>query len=372
MFDYVTLKVIWWALMTTVLIGFAVTGGLDLGVNFLLPIIGRTDEDRRLILNSSGPTWEGNQVWLITFGAGLFAIWPAAYATAFSSMYYAIMLALLVLILRPPGVDYRSKLTSIAWRSTWDYCLFASSLILGLVFGIAVGNLFIGLDFYFTPELNSIYKGSFFSLFEFFPILIGLLSICMFTVQGGLFLQYKLSGELISRAQKVVKISGAIFILGFIYAGVLASRSTGYIILNMPDPNTAFDATKKIVATAPTAWLGNYMAYPWLWALPVTTIIAMKLALVFSSYNKPIRGLLLSSLAIITTILTAGVALFPFIIPSSFDPNHSLTIWDASSSKLTLEWTFWVVVLLLPIVLWYTTWVYRVMRGKTTLHANSY
>ncbi len=372
MFDYVTLKVIWWGILSTILIGFALTGGLDLGVNFLLPIIGRTDKQRRLILNSIGPTWEGNQVWLITFGAGLFAIWPPAYATAFSSMYCAIMLALLALILRPPGIDYRSKINSPFWTNVLDICLSVNSAVLTLIFGVAVGNLFVGLDFYFTPELNSIYTGNFFSLLRFFPILIGILSICMFTVQGGLFLQYKLSGDITTRVQTIVKIAGAIFILGFIYAGVLAARSTGYIILSIPDPNTAFDATQKIVATSKTAWLGNYMAYKELWALPVITIISMKLALVFSWYKKPIRGLMFSSLGIITTILTAGSALFPFIIPSRSNPNHSLTIWDASSSHMTLELSFWAVVILLPIVLLYTSWVYKVMRGKISLHADSY
>lgn len=372
MFDYISLKVIWWGLLTTVLIAFALTGGLDLGVNFLLPILGRTDKQRRLIINAIGPTWEGNQVWLITFGAGLFAIWPPAYATAFSSMYFAMMLALLVLILRPPGIDYRNKIKSTLWTNIWDGCLFANSLILALIFGVAIGNLFVGLDFHLSPELCPIYTGSFFDLLKFFPILIGVLSVCMFAVQGGLFLQYKLSGEITKRVQDAVKIAGTIFILGFIYAGVLAARSTGFMILKMPDPNTAFDPTQKLIATASLAWLKNYVAYKYLWLLPITTIISMKLALVWSQRDKPLRGLVFSSLGIITTILTAGVALFPFIIPSRSVPNHSLTIWDSSSSRMTLELALWAVVLLLPIVLLYTSWVYKVMRGKTTLHTDSY
>lgn len=372
MFDYVTLKVIWWAIMCFVMIAFAITGGMDIGVNFLLPIIGKNEDERRLIINSIGPTWEGNQVWLITLGAGLFAIWPNAYATAFSGLYFALLLVLLMLILRPPGFDYRGKIESQMWRRVWDILLFLSSLVLAIVFGVAIGNLFEGLPFYYDNDLHSIYKGGFLNLLSLSAIVFGLVSLCMCAVQGALFLQYKLEGTLSQRARSSVKIFGLGFIVSFVCAGIFVSLySNGYVIKSIPDLSTGFAATQKVVVLA-SGWLNNYTNYPVLWILPIFTIVATQMAIVLSQYNKPVVALFINSIVIITTVLTAATALFPFILPSSANPNHSLTIWDACSSQLTLEWGLIAVIILVPCILLYTSWVYRVMRGKVTLQHGSY
>jgi cytochrome d ubiquinol oxidase subunit II len=372
MFDYVTLKIIWWAIMCFVMIAFAVTGGMDIGVNFLLPIIGKSEDQRRLVINSIGPTWEGNQVWLITLGAGLFAIWPNAYATAFSGLYFAFLLVVIMLILRPPGFDYRGKIESQIWRRVWDTLIFLSSLVLAIVFGVAIGNLFIGLPFYYDHDLHSLYSGGFFNLLNPIAIIFGLVSLCMCAVQGALFLQYKLEGELAQRAQANVKIFGLGFMVSFIGAGAcVCLYVNGYVIKSIPDLNTGFAATQKVVAYV-NGWLNNYTLYPALWALPIFTIIATKVAITLSHYGKPLIALFINSVAIVCTVLTAATALFPFILPSSANPNHSLTIWDACSSHLTLEWGLIAVIILVPFILLYTTWVYRVMRGKVTLQHESY
>lgn len=372
MFDYVTLKIIWWAIMCFVMIAFAVTGGLDIGVNLLLPIIGKNEDERRLVINSIGPTWEGNQVWLVTLGAGLFAIWPNAYATAFSSLYFAFLIIVIMLILRPPGFDYRGKIESVIWRRIWDTLLFISSLVLAIVFGVAIGNLFIGLPFYYDNEMHSFYNGGFFNLLTPVAIIFGLVSLSMCAVQGALFLQYKLQGDLARRAKVSVKFFGLGFIVSFICAGLFASLYIkGYVIRSIPDLNTGFAATQKIVEQV-SGWLNNYNMHPLLWTLPICSILATKASIALSQYDKPIIALFINSIAIVTTVLTAASALFPFVLPSSLNPNHGLTIWDACSSRLTLECGLIAVIIFVPIILLYTSWVYRVMRGKVTLQHESY
>jgi len=348
-FEYATLKMIWWVLTGVLMIGFAVTGGMDIGAHILLPIVGKTNDDRRLILNAVGPTWEGNQVWLVTFGATLFAIWPSVYAASFTIFYPALLIAVLMLILRPPGFDYRSKLDSLVWRNTWDYCLFASGIILPLIFGVAIGNLFLGLPFYIDQDMRLIYDGS---LFSPITIVFGLISLTMFAVQGGIYLQYKLDGELATRAKLAVKKFGLVFIFSFITAGCYQ----------------AFDPSIYKVG----GWLLNYTNMQQLWILPGATVLFSIIAIILSHYSWAATALFCNSLSITGAICTAAATLYPFILPSSAKPEHSFTIWGASSSHLTLSYTLWVVVLLLPIVLLYTSWVYRVMRGKVKMQTNSY
>lgn len=372
MIDYVTLKIIWWAIFCFLVIAFAVTGGRDIGVNFLLLLIGKTDDERRLILNSIGPTWEGNQVWLITLGAGLFAIWPIAYATIFSSMYYAFMLVLVMLILRPPGIDYRGKINSNIWRQTWDIALFCSAAVLALAFGVVIGNFFTGLAFYFSPEIHPIYIGKFFAIFSPFALACGL--ACFFAVgtQGAIFLHNKLSAPLDLRAMRYAKIFGIGFILTFTAIGLyLCLRMQGYQIVVIPNLDSSFMITNKIVMPSKW-WLTNYSNHKILWAFPISTILCTYAAIRLSAYYKPLAALYMHSLAITLAIITAATTLYPFIMPSKINPNHSLTIWDVGSSALTLRWSLLALLMLLPIILAYTTWVYRVMRGKVTLTPESY
>ena len=367
MFDYDTLKLIWWLFVGALLIGFALTDGFDLGVGGLLPFLGKNDEQRRVIINSIGPTWDGNQVWLITAGGALFAAWPMVYATAFSGFYFALILVLFALILRPVGFDFRSKLSGARWRSIWDWGLFLGGAVPALVFGVAFGNLLQGVPFHYDDNLRSYYTGSFFGLLNPFALLTGVVSLSMLLMHGAVYLQLRTEGVLNERAVKAATLSASVFLAAFALSGLwLGFGIDGYRIIDMPDPNSAFTPLAKTVELNTGAWLDNYGRYPWMILAPVLGFAGAGLALLLSRAGRPGIAFVMSGLAVTGVILTAGLSMFPFVMPSSTVPAHSLTAWDATSSHLTLTWMFWAVVLFLPIVIAYTGWVFRVMRGKVT------
>lgn len=367
-FDYQTLKVIWWGFVGVLLIGFALTDGFDFGVGMLLPFIGKTDGERRVIINAIGSTWEGNQTWLITASGAIFAVWPLVYAAAFSGFYVALMLLLLSLFFRPVGFDYRSKVADTRWRNAWDWGLFAGGFVPPLIFGVAFGNLFLGVPFHYDDTMRVEYTGNFFQLLNPFGLLAGLLSVTMLLMHGATYLQVKTDALIAQRARSVAKIASIVTILLFVAGGFwVAYGIHGFRITAMPDINAAFMPTAKIVTSAGGVWLDNYARWPAIWAFPIVAVAGALLCVVFSAANKPMAAFLSSGLSVTGVILTAGSSLFPFIMPSSLDPNSSLTIWDAVSSHKTLGIMLWVVVIMLPIILLYTSWVYRVMRGKITL-----
>jgi cytochrome d ubiquinol oxidase subunit II len=366
-FDYETLKLIWWLLVGALLIGFALTDGFDLGVGALLPFLGKNDGERRVIINSIGPTWEGNQVWFITAGGALFAAWPMVYAAAFSGFYFALILVLFALILRPVGFDFRSKLESAHWRGFWDWGLFVAGAVPALVFGVAFGNLFQGVPFHYDDSMRPYYTGTFFGLLNPFALLCGVVSLSLLVMHGASYLQLRTEGVLAERASVATSLFARIFAGGFALAGVwIAFGIEGYRILAMPDPNSVFAPLAKTVEKASGAWLANYAHYPWMVIAPLLGFAGAWLAWVYSRGGHAGRAFVASGFAVIGTILTAGFSLFPFIMPSSTHPDHSLTAWDATSSYLTLTWMFWAVLIFLPVVIVYTSWVFRVMRGKVT------
>lgn len=368
MFDYVTLKIIWWGFVGVLLIGFALTDGFDLGVGMWLPFLGKNDTERRVIINTIGPTWEGNQTWFITAGGALFAAWPLVYAAAFSGFYIALMLLLFALFFRPVGFDYRSKIADPRWRSAWDWGLFTGGFVPPLIFGIAFGNLLLGVPFHYDDTMRMEYTGSFFGLLQPFGLLAGLVSVAMLAMHGGAFLQVKTEGAIAERARKATIVAAVLTIIAFCVAGFwLASGIEGYRITTMPDANSAFMPPAKTVIRAAGAWFDNYGRWPASRALPVLAIGGALLALACSMLNKPRIAFLSSGLSVACVILTAGVSMFPFVMPSSLDPNSSLTAWDAVASHKSLGLMFWVVLIMLPIIVAYTSWVYRVMRGKVTL-----
>jgi cytochrome d ubiquinol oxidase subunit II len=367
-FDYETLKVIWWCFVGLLLIGFAVTDGFDLGVGALLPFVAKTDEERRVVINSVGPVWDGNQVWLILGGGALFAAWPLVYAAAFSGFYIAMLLVLFSLILRPGGFDYRSKMPGARWRSFWDWCLFVAGAVPALVLGVAFGNLLQGVPFHFDETLRSYYTGNFFGLLNPFAVLAGVVSLSMLVLHGAMFLQIRTDGEVRRRARRAALLFGAIFIVAFALAGLwLAFGIRGYRIVSIPDVNVAVDPLTKVVEKAPGAWLNNYRLYPWMVLAPVLGFAGAALAMLLAARDRPGAGFVFSGLAAAGVILTTGLSMFPFIMPSSTAPNSSLTAWDATSSHWTLTWMFWATIVFLPIVLAYTSWVYRKLRGPVTV-----
>jgi len=366
-FDYATLKLIWWLFLGVLLIGFAILDGFDLGVGTLLPFIGRTDAERRVMLNSIAPTWEGNQVWFITAGGATFAAWPLVYAAAFSGLYVALILTLFSLFFRPVGIEYRNKVEDPRWRSVWDWGLFAGGTVPALVFGVAFGNLLLGLPFHFDTDMRVFYTGTFIGLLNPFALLAGIVSLGMLTMHGAIYVQLRTEGALQARAGQAALACGVVFLAAFAAAGIWVSTGIdGFRIVNMPSPDTALTPLVKTVERVRGGWLANYGQHPWTVLAPILAFAGVLLAIVTSRAHRAGAAFVLSSLGIAGVLLTAGLSLFPFIMPSSSDPKSSLTVYDAVSSHRTLQIMFWVVLLFLPIVLAYTGWAYRLMRGKVT------
>ena len=367
LFDYATLKLIWWLFVGVLLVGFAIMDGMDLGIGTLLPFVGKTDDERRVVLNSVGPHWEGNQVWFITAGGATFAAWPLVYASAFSGFYVVLILTLFALFFRPVGFDYRSKVADRRWRNAWDWAIFVGGIVPILVFGVAFGNLLQGVPFHFDSDLRVFYTGSFIDLLNPFGLLAGAVSVFMLTMHGAIYLQLRTDGAVRARAVRATRIAGVLFIVAFAAGGVwLVLGIDGYAIASMPARNSSFVPLAKVVTRVRYDWLHDHALYPWTVFAPVAGIGGAALALIASWRRNAMLAFALSSLAVAGVVLTAGFALFPFVMPSSSDPKSSLTVWDSVSSHRTLQIMFWAVLIFLPLVLAYTGWAYRMMRGTIT------
>jgi cytochrome bd ubiquinol oxidase subunit II len=367
MLDYETLRLIWWALLGILLIGIAVMDGFDLGSAILLPFVGRSDIERRVVINTIGPVWEGNQVWLILGGGAIFAAWPPLYAVAFSGFYLAMLLLLLSLILRPVGFKFRSKMDGTRWRNMWDTALFIGGLVPALVYGVAFGNVLQGVPFRFDDTLRMTYEGSLLGLFNPFALLCGAVSVAMITLHGATWLAVKTEEPVRGRARRAALIAGVALIVLFLIGGVWASGIDGYALGKFAGENGPSNPLMKQVTRASGQLLANYSRHRWMMAAPILAVLAAILAILLSWRRRgAVLAFLSSAVAVASVIATAGISQFPFLLPSSLDPISSLTVWDASSSRMTLGIMLGVTVVLLPIVMIYTGWVYRVLRGPVT------
>ncbi|RSD29744.1 cytochrome d ubiquinol oxidase subunit II [Vibrio pectenicida] len=364
MFDYEILRLIWWVLIGVLLVGFAVTDGFDMGVGALIPIIGKNDNERRVMINSIGPHWEGNQVWLVTAGGGLFAAWPLVYATSFSGFYLAMILTLAALWLRPLGLAYRSKIEDEKWRSTWDICICISGFVPPVIFGVAFGNLLQGVPFQLTEFLMPTYHGSFFELLNPFALLCGLVSLFMIIMQGATWLQLKTTDDVHTRSRNVAQIMGLLTVAAFVGAGFWIQTIEGYVITSTMDHSAASNPLTKEVVREVGAWMNNFEQYPLMWIAPVLGVMMSLVAVVASRFDRGGIAFFASSVGNAGIIFTAGLAMFPFIMPSDLVPNHSLTMWDATSSELTLNLMTGVAFIMVPVILCYTTWTYYKMFGR--------
>jgi cytochrome d ubiquinol oxidase subunit II len=369
MLDYPTLKLIWWLLVGVLLIGFAIMDGHDMGVGTLLPFVGRGDDERRVVINTVGPHWDGNQVWFITGGGAIFAAWPLVYATAFSGFYWAMLAVLWALFFRPVGFDYRSKVHDPRWRSTWDWGLFVGGAVPPLIFGVAFGNLLQGVPFQFDRFLVSTYGGSFWQLLNPFALLAGVVSSAMITLHGATYLAHRTEGAIQARAVKAAVGAALVMVAAFVGAGIWlrAGGIEGYAIASALDPAALPDPLAKTVVRSADAWWANYRTQPLLWLLPALGIAGALLAAALAAARRTLAAFVASALAITGVIGTAGGAMFPFVLPSSSMPAASLTVWDSTSSELTLGLMFWATLVFMPLVVAYTGWAYRVMRGKVTV-----
>lgn len=371
--DYATLKVLWWGLVGVLLIGYALTDGYDLGVASLLPFVAKNDKERRLVINSIGPMWEGHQVWLITGGGALFAAWPYVYAISFSGFYLAMFVVLAALILRPVGFKYRSKRESPVWRTSWDWALFVGGFVPALIFGVALGNVLQGVPFDIDRTLRATYDGGLIGLLNPFALLCGLASVAMLVAHGASWLVVKLEhGAVMDRAAKFGQVAAIALIVLYALGGIwLAMGGMGYRIVTDIDPNGVANPLRKEVVVEAGAWLGNYGKYPWMILAPALGFIGSAIAFV-GLRKKSALSMVGSGLAATGIVGSVGTAMFPFILPSSINPNASLTVWDSSSSHLTLFIMLIVTVIFVPTILLYTAWVYKVLWGRlTTEEANS-
>ena len=367
MLDYPTLKTIWWLLVGILLIGFAVTDGFDMGVGALLKVVGKTDDERRVMINAIAPHWDGNQVWLVTAGGAIFAAWPPVYAASFSGFYLAMILTLAALFFRPIGFDYRSKLENASWRRNWDWAITVGSVVPPIIFGVAFGNLLQGVPFHYDDIFRFKYTGTFLALLNPFALLVGVLSLTMFVAQGAAYLQMKTNAQILQRSQRIGTITGFVAAVLFVICGIwLHSTIAGYVVTSEIDTNAINNVMNKTAQQQSGAWLANFIAMPILWAAPILGVVAFLLTGLFSRAGKGAYAFISSSLGQAGVILTCGFAMFPFIMPSSSHPAHSLTIWDATSSELTLKIMFVVACIFVPIVLGYTIWSYVKMFGRIT------
>jgi len=365
---YATLRVIWWLIIGVLLVGFAITDGFDLGLGVSFTYLGRTDAERRALLSSVEPVWEGNQVWFVVGGGAAFAAWPLLYATSFSGLYLAMFLLLVSLILRPVGFAYRGKLTEVRWRAAWDAALTLGGGVPALLFGVAFANLFLGVPFHFDGMQRPVVTGGFFSLLHPFALLGGIISLSMLVLHGNAYAAMKVGEPMAARARAVGRAASAIFLVAFLAAGVWVSSTLGgYQVTSVMDHAGPSNPMRKTVAIVAGAWLGNFHAWPLMWAAPACAVLGALAAHALLHLRHAGAAFMASVLVQAGTILTGGFALFPFLLPSSTFPNQSLTVWDASSSAKTLLIMLGMAGVFLPIILAYTSWVFRVLRGRVTL-----
>ena len=365
MIDYEFLRIIWWVLVIVLLIGFSVTDGFDMGVTALLPVAGKKEVEKRIMINSIAPHWDGNQVWLLTAGGAIFAAWPIVYSVAFSGFYIALFLVLAALFFRPIGFEYRAKIDNPTWRAVWDWGLFAGGFVPALVFGVAFGNLLQGVPFELNELSQVTYTGSFFALLNPFALLCGVLSLAMLVTHGANWLQMKTTAELRNRARAITQIGALVTLITFVLAGVWLSFKEGYVVTSVLDhfaPSSP--ASGKEVAVEVGAWFKNFNETPALWIFPALVVIGALLNVVASKANRCGFAFFFSVLTMAGVIITAAVSMFPFVMPSSTHPAQSLLMWDATSSELTLTLMFYLALVFVSISLLYTIWSYYKMLGR--------
>ena len=330
------LNTLWFCLLGVLLVGYAILDGFDLGAG-ILHLTARGDAERRTVINSIGPFWDGNEVWLVTFGGAMFAAFPFAYATVFSGFYTALMLVLLTLILRAVALEFRSKRQSQTWRNFWDIAFSLGSLLATLLFGVALGNILIGIP----VNADGNYSGTFFTLLRPFPVLMGLFTITFAAMHGALYLNLKTEGDLQLRARCWLKKS-------------LICAAVCYVLVTV------------------YAWMNIPHASGWPWALVALIILAFAGILPTVSRNRPFFAFLFSSLIIAILTFLFSFALYPNIVISNISPEYNLNITNAASSSKTLSVMTIIAAVGVPIVLIYTAAVYRVFRGKVKITKHSY
>ena len=341
--DFETLCIIWFIIEGVLLAGYAVLDGFDLGVGILHPFVAETDTERRLSMNSIGPLWDGNEVWLVTFGGALFAAFPNAYATVFSGFYTAFMLLLFALIFRAVSLEFRSKIESDWWRRFWDWGFFGGSFLASLLFGVAVGNALAGMPL--DAEGNVL--SSVIDPLNPYALMVGAMKGTMFALHGGIFLSLKTAGEFPARVREWRWRSWGLFLVTFMLT------------------------TLYTVALVPQA-TNNFEHFPALVGIVVVAILAVANIPRCLYWNRPGQAFLSSTVVIVSQVALFGAALFPNLVIASNDPALSVTVFNAASSVKTLNIMLLIAVIGMPFVLTYSGIIYWTFRGKVTIEEHSY
>ncbi len=336
------LNLIWFGLIAVLLTGYAILDGFDFGVG-ILHLFARTDEERRVHMNAIGPVWDGNEVWLLTGGGALFAAFPAVYATVFSGFYIALMLLLVALIFRAVSFEFRGKVESASWRRAWDWAFGLGSLLPALLFGVALGNILRGIPI----DANGNFTGTFLGLLNPYALLIGILSLTLFTMHGAIYLMMKTDGGLRERAHKWATGAWMAFVLLYI-AATLSSMIVSPFLF------------------------GGMMAHPLFYVFFLILLAAVILIPVFIAAGKYFRAFLASSTMIAAMMGLMAVSLFPRMVPSSINLEYSLTAYNASSSEITLQTMLVIALIGMPLVIAYSIFIHRVFRGKVEITKESY
>lgn len=337
------LTLIWFGLLGVLICGYAILDGFDLGVGILHPFVARDNQQRRLVMNSIGPLWDGNEVWLVTFGGALFAAFPVAYATVFSSFYAAFHLLLMCLIGRAVSLEFRSKVHSVPWRRFWDTLFFLSSISAAMLLGIAAGNILSGMEL--GPR--HVYQGSLWSQLHWYPLLVGLTTTTLFALHGSIFLYLKTEDELQQRVRRFIMPLFCVFVAFY----VAITMSTW---IHVPHSRVYLNL------------------HPWLWIVPVLNVFAILNIPRAMHLGRPGYAFFTSSSVIVAFACLFTVAIFPNLMLSTVDPNFSITLWNARSSHRTQAIMLVVAAIGLPCVLSYTSIVYWIFRGKVKLDSSSY
>ncbi|MCX7125243.1 MAG: cytochrome d ubiquinol oxidase subunit II [Gammaproteobacteria bacterium] len=369
MFEYEFLKIIWWVIIGAVLMVYASTAGFDAGVTMYLPFL-RSEKDRRVVLNTSAPTWDGNLTWIVFAGGGLFVVWPVVYSTSFSGMYAALLLILFSLFLRAPGYEYRNKVDSDAWRKTWNWGLFISGMVPVFVFGVALGNCFLGFPFYFDPHtFRDFYTGNFFQLLSPYAVLSGIVAVLMVLMHGSVYLQRRTEAHLRKLALKVHFVSGILLLLGFTASGLLLMYHViGYKLISSA-ANPTLNPLNNVVTSGIGYWIQTYDQYPWKYLGPVVAYAGIIESLWAAYYGWHTTAFWASCFAVGGIVGTGGATLFPFLMPSSTHPDQSLTVWNSASSQYALNVMLYLGVVLLVIILGYKIFAYHtIWHKKSTLN----
>ena len=336
------LQAIWFFLIGVLLTGYAVLDGFDLGAGFWF-LSARKEKDRKAILASIGPFWDGNEVWLLTGGGAIFAAFPEVYATVFSGFYLAMILVLLGLILRAVSVEFRNKVPSERWRSVWDVAFSVGSGLPALLFGVAIGNILRGIPL----DAAKNYTGGFWGLLNPYALVIGLLGLSMFATHGALYVAVKTDGPLVARARWWAGMGWIAWLILFIVAGAATWIFEKHLTRNILDA-------------------------PVFWAIPVLALASILAVGFFNRRREEWRAFMFSSLSIVAMMALVGSSLFPNLVPGRGNPSSSLTIFNASSSALTLKVMLILALIGMPVVIGYTIWIYRVFRGKAKVEKDGY